>query len=100
MGPYICDFASMDPPIVVEVDGSQHAERETYDNQRDNYLKSQGYTVLRFWNNDVLGNTEGVITAIMEKVQSPHPSRLRAIALRRATLSRKRERGTTDAEYR
>jgi very-short-patch-repair endonuclease len=63
IGPYIADFACMAHRLVVEVDGSQHAE-ERADTARDAYLRSAGWTVLRFWNNEVTGNREGVLTAI------------------------------------
>jgi very-short-patch-repair endonuclease len=54
--------------VVIEVDGGQHSE-STRDAARDRYLKSQGYRVLRFWNNDVLSNIEGVLTVIDERLQ-------------------------------
>ena len=50
--------------MIVEVDGSQHVEQMEYDAARTKYLEAQGYRVLRFWNNDVLGNIEGVLDVI------------------------------------
>jgi very-short-patch-repair endonuclease len=60
IGPYIADFACLNPLIVIEVDGGQHAEARAYGARRDEYMRGQGFRVLRFWNNDVLGNMEGV----------------------------------------
>jgi very-short-patch-repair endonuclease len=65
---YIVDFVCLDASLIVELDGGQHAEQIGYDQKRDALLKQHGFTVLRFWNNDVLQNTEGVLTAILEKL--------------------------------
>jgi very-short-patch-repair endonuclease len=65
LGPYIVDFACFDSKLIVELDGGQHAESER-DAKRDRYFTGQGYRVLRFWNNDVLKNMEGVLTRITE----------------------------------
>src|SRR5262245_44968975 len=64
IGPYIADFACLSPLIVIEVDGGQHAEARVYDSRRDDYIRGQGFRVLRFWNNEVLSNIEGVWDAI------------------------------------
>jgi very-short-patch-repair endonuclease len=66
VGPYICDFACLEAFIVIELDGSQHAEQSDYDNRRDMFLRSHGFRVLCFWNNDVLARTEVVIETIHE----------------------------------
>jgi very-short-patch-repair endonuclease len=58
--PYICDLVARTPKLVIEVDGGQHAECPA-DAARTRYIESKGYRVLRFWNNDVLGNLEGVV---------------------------------------
>ncbi len=63
IGVYICDFVCRDKQIVIEVDGGQHAEFAV-DAVRDEYLVAEGYRVLRFWNNDLLGNLEGVLITI------------------------------------
>ncbi len=62
IGKYIVDFVCFVKKIVVELDGSQHADQENKikDQIRDQWLKSQGFTVLRFWDNDVLKNIDGV----------------------------------------
>src|ERR1700742_5033165 len=56
---YICDFVCREMRLVIEVDGGQHNESAA-DAIRDHRLSEEGYKVIRFWNNDVLGNTEGV----------------------------------------
>ena len=64
IGPYFADFFSFAAKLVIEVDGRQHAEAASYDARRTEFLQAQGLTVLRFWNNDVLANTNGVMTQI------------------------------------
>ena len=70
--PYIVDFVCFELRLVVEADGSQHAESES-DLRRDAFLKSQGFSVLRFWNNDVLENPVGVFDSIYSVLTTPHP---------------------------
>ena len=60
---YICDFVCRERRLIVEVDGGQHNESAA-DAMRDRRLMDEGYRVLRFWNNDVLGNAEGVLMTI------------------------------------
>jgi len=67
IGAYICDFVCREKQIVIEVDGGQHAESAS-DAIRDAYLIAEGYRVLRFWNNDVLGNLEGVLITIQAEL--------------------------------
>jgi very-short-patch-repair endonuclease len=55
--------------IIIELDGNQHLEQEEYDKERTEYLESQGYKVVRFWNNDVLNNIEEVILAIIHAME-------------------------------
>ncbi|MDO9052742.1 MAG: endonuclease domain-containing protein [Gallionella sp.] len=64
MGRYIADFVCMERRLIIEIDGGQHAEQLEYDQRRDMWLRSQGYTVLRFWNNDVMQQLEGVLEQI------------------------------------
>ena len=59
IGPYIADFVCYERRVVIEIDGGQHAEN-AYDGRRDAWFQDRGYTVLRFWNADVMGNSEGV----------------------------------------
>ena len=61
IGPFICDFVARTPKLVIEVDGGQHSEAEGYDLARTRFLNARGYRVIRFWNNDVLQNIEGVV---------------------------------------
>jgi len=63
-GPYFVDFLSFSAKLIVEVDGGQHSEAATYDAARTRFLEREGYRVLRFWNNDVLANIDGVIAQI------------------------------------
>ncbi|WP_398474952.1 endonuclease domain-containing protein [Tardiphaga sp.] len=63
IGHYICDFVCPEKMVVVEADGGQHLHSKC-DEARDRYLREQGYRVLRFWNNDVLSNIEGVAMTI------------------------------------
>ena len=63
IGPYIADFACLSRKVIVECDGEQHFESRS-DQRRDRWLAAQGYTVLRFWNNEVLGNIEMVTDTI------------------------------------
>lgn len=60
IGRYVVDFACREKSVAVEVDGGQHAESKS-DRVRDFVLRSKGYLVLRFWNNDVLQNLDGVL---------------------------------------
>jgi very-short-patch-repair endonuclease len=71
MGRYIVDFACHEKRIVIEVDGGQHVQDKERDRERDQWLKEQGYNVLRFWNNEVLQNIEGVLEAIRNSLLSP-----------------------------
>ena len=69
IGPYIVDFVCFERRVIVEVDGGQHAEQIAYDGKRTRWLEAQGYRVLRFWNNDVLANTEAVLQTILDVVE-------------------------------
>ena len=64
LGPYIVDFCSIKAKLIIELDGSQHLEQKEYDLERTTYLKSQGYKVIRFWNNDVMNDINSVMRAI------------------------------------
>lgn len=66
VGPYIVDFICLDARLVIEVDGSQHAENADYDLQRTQFLARQGLRVIRFWNNEVLENLQGVLDRIRD----------------------------------
>ena len=68
IGPFVVDFICREKNLVIEVDGGQHAQN-TADNRRDDYLAREGYRVMRFWNNDVLSNREGVLLTILDALQ-------------------------------
>lgn len=74
---YILDFACLSAFLVVEVDGSQHGGAR--DIERDRRLNEAGFRVLRFWNNDVDGNLEGVLATIMMALEDTPPTTLRVV---------------------
>ena len=79
LGPYIADFCCLDSRLVVEADGGQH--RPEIDRDRTRYLEAKGFRILRFWNNDVLTNMNGVLEVILmaaggPKEEDPHPGPL------------------------
>jgi very-short-patch-repair endonuclease len=64
IGPFIADFACPEEKLVIELDGGQHADRKEQDAARTRWLAARGYRVLRFWNNDVLTQTDAVVQVI------------------------------------
>lgn len=77
IGPYIVDFISLEKRLIIELDGGQHNEDENIikDQARTEFLEKEGFKVLRFWNNDVLVNTENVLEEIIQSFSpSPRPS--------------------------
>lgn len=64
-GPYVADFVCEEKSLVIEIDGGQHASHAARDMKRTKFLEAQGYRVLRFWNNEVLGNLDGVLEVIL-----------------------------------
>jgi very-short-patch-repair endonuclease len=70
--PYIVDFVCFGERLIVEADGSRHADSES-DAWRDAYLRAQGFRVIRFWNNDILAGRESVAAAIYSALSVPHP---------------------------
>jgi very-short-patch-repair endonuclease len=66
IGNYIVDFSCREKMLIVELDGGHHADQKEGDKVRQCFLESQGFTVLRFWNNEVDKNTEGVLIQILE----------------------------------
>lgn len=72
IGPFVVDFVCLERRLIVEVDGGQHSP--SVDAERSRFLKQRGYRVVRFWNNEVLENTEGVLYSIGEALDSgPSP---------------------------
>jgi very-short-patch-repair endonuclease len=85
VGPYVADFLCKEAMLIIEVDGGQHATQVEYDQSRDEFLRANGYQVVRFWNNEVLKNIDGVLEELN-----------RTLTL---TLSQ-RERGLSDGSQR
>lgn len=81
---FVADFACVEGKLIVELDGSQHAESEQADTHRTLMLEREGWRVVRFWNRDVMFDEEGVLATILSSLPSPLP------------LSRARERGAED----
>jgi very-short-patch-repair endonuclease len=71
--PYYADFACLKARLIIEVDGGQHDAGRARDARRTASLKGRGYQVLRFWNHDVLTNTEGVIATIAAALPPGQP---------------------------
>lgn len=84
VGPFILDFVCIEHRLVIEADGGQHSDNAT-DDRRTAWLSRRGWRVIRFWNNEILSNTEGVQEAILEALaltsahvqKAPSPSRFR-----------------------
>jgi very-short-patch-repair endonuclease len=78
LGSYIADFACLDPKVIVELDGSQHAGLVDYDARRDAFFREKGFAVLRFATDEPLKNIDGVLTVIAEQLglagERPHPN--------------------------
>ncbi|MBU0499342.1 MAG: DUF559 domain-containing protein [Gammaproteobacteria bacterium] len=72
IGPYVVDFVHFGVRLIVEADGGQHNDAP-YDELRDNWLREQGFTVMRFWNNEIMGNLDVVLATVMDAVTN-HPS--------------------------
>ena len=72
---YIVDFVCFSHSLVIEIDGGQHADTTITEERRSAFLAAEGFRVLRFWNNDVLENREGVCARILQVLDShtPHP---------------------------
>lgn len=74
IAPYIVDFICIEKRLVVEADGSQHAEHAAYDERRTTFLESQGLRVLRFWDNEILNNMNGILETIrLALLETPSP---------------------------
>ena len=67
---YIADFVCFAARLIIELDGSQHAD-SAYDERRDRYLKAQGFRIIRIWNNDLFTNEEGVAELILSVLETP-----------------------------
>lgn len=77
VGKYVVDFICYEKRLIVEVDGGQHLDRQEQDEERNLWLESQGFQVIRFWNNQVLKETDLVLQVISRALQKPpHPGLL------------------------
>ena len=75
VGNYIADFVCLEKGLIIELDGGQHNENINADKIRTEFLNKQGFKVLRFWNNEVLKNIDGVKQVIAEELLNhPHPN--------------------------
>ena len=74
IGPYIVDFVCFERRLIIEVDGGHHQSQAEDDKARTVWLESQGFRVLRFWNNEVLTEISGVASSILEALDDPHLS--------------------------
>jgi very-short-patch-repair endonuclease len=70
LGNYIADFACLEPKLIVELDGSQHADNQAYDCARDAFFKSHGFAVMRFPSNAPFQNLDGVLSAILHQLNT------------------------------
>ena len=79
VGRYVVDFPCPERKLIVELDGGQHMDRAGHDVERDAWLKSEGYVVLRYWNNEVMANLDGVLedvarcAGVLVSPPSPQP---------------------------
>ncbi len=72
LGEYIVDFVCFGRRLIIEVDGGQHSEKKSYDSERDEWLKAQGFSILRFWNHQVLQEIEAVKEIIHKSLEEKH----------------------------
>jgi len=72
IGEYIVDFLCFEKRLIVEVEGGQHAEEMAYDSKRDEWLSSQGFSILRFWNHQVLKEIEAIKEMIHKSLGEKH----------------------------
>ena len=73
VGPFVADFLCESAMLIVEVDGGQHDERRHEDQERTRWLVARGYRVVRFWNNDVMANVDGVLETLSRLLNLPSP---------------------------
>ncbi len=71
IGNYIVDFVCFEKGLIIELDGGQHATNMESDKKRDNWLRSEGFEVVRFWNTDVFENIEGVMETVKNRLLAP-----------------------------
>ena len=77
IGPYVVDFACLSAGLIVEADGGPHLEQSARDGARTAWLEARGYRVLRYWNHEILTETEAVLERILAELRTaPHPDPL------------------------
>jgi adenine-specific DNA-methyltransferase len=91
LGRYILDFYCVEKKLAIELDGAQHADQSDYDQRRDAYLNSLGIQVLRFWNNQMLLETETVLEVIYQSLNRAEQPQIKP-------FSRSREKGRDEGE--
>ena len=74
VGRDITDFCCLDAKLIIELDGGQHADQQAQDEQRTTALKIEGFTVLRFWNNEIFENLDGVLEVIAKRLTTLTPT--------------------------
>jgi very-short-patch-repair endonuclease len=73
MSPYVVDFVCLEQKLIIELDGGQHAEQVARDAERTAFLEAKGYRLIRFWNDDVLKQTDIVLEEILRQLLAAHP---------------------------
>ena len=71
MGRFVVDFVCHDRKLVIEIDGGQHIREQENESARTKFFKGEGYKVIRFWNNEVLGNLTGVLEKVAQELELP-----------------------------
>ncbi len=73
IGRYIVDFVDFETKLIIELDGGQHSTQKDEDKKRDKWFEQQGFEVLRFWDNEVFENLEGILELIRSRLLTPSP---------------------------
>ena len=97
IGKYIVDFICLDAKLIIELDGGQHAENGAYDDKRTAFLVSLGYRVLRFWNNEVIENIDGVLERLGDELLVANANPTLALPLTGEGIDRASDDGSTIA---
>ena len=79
IGNFVVDFCAPRKKLIIEVDGGQHLEQEEYDTERTRFLEAQGYRVLRFWNNEIMNDIEGVMRVILDVLENGDRSNISSV---------------------
>ena len=75
IGPFVADFFCLEAKLVLELDGSQHADEVAHDERRSQYLRDAGYAVLRIWNHEIISNLDEVIQRIADTLEQSRQSK-------------------------